>query len=194
MPCSNGRNGRTRGDTQGAEGEPPCGFRRLTGMKLVPFAAVLLALLGLSSCSDASSRIGGESNPSQGQDVPGRAPGWFADRVALPSCGFSDLSRATDSDAGVRACFRTAYEQGRQAEVEQVGYGDEGERHLSLFRILGPEHIEVLIEVRPPKHWSNSMEWQLLSCRTVDFLDEPGYGVDNAAQLAADCRIMRQHT
>ena len=75
-----------------------------------------------------------------------------------------------------------------------MGYGDEGERHLTLFRILGPADIEVLIEVRPPKHWSNSMEWQLLSCRTVDFLEEPGYSVDNAAQLASDCRILRQHT
>ena len=113
-------------------------------------------------------------------------PAWFSERTKLRTCGLDWEYTPSYPNMAARNCFKNAYAVDEPVEFSRLTYGDEGESHLTLFRISGLGRYEVFVETRPSTHccptfgfWS----WQRHECKSIFFLNEPGFAVDGAPVL-----------
>lgn len=105
-------------------------------------------------------------------------PGWFEDRAPLRWCGMD--VRVEDLNLEARQCLRDAVEVGDPVEYVVGQTGDEGERKITWFRVLGPGSFEVFERHLPrgPPMDGSEPAWRRLHCSRIDFLLAPGSQVD----------------
>ncbi len=105
-------------------------------------------------------------------------PTWFVDRSPLRWCGME--VRTEDQNLEGRRCLLDAVDRGEPAEYVVGQTGDEGERGITWFRVLGPDVVEVIDRALPGSGPAagGPPAWRRLRCSAIDFLDEPGSEVD----------------
>jgi len=105
-------------------------------------------------------------------------PGWFIERQPLRWCGMD--VRTADQNLEARQCFRDAVERGDPAEYAVGQTGDEGERGIAWFRVLGSDDIEVIERSLPGSGSAapGPPAWRRLRCNQVNFWIESGSEVD----------------
>ncbi len=113
------------------------------------------------------------------------APDWFTDRAVLAWCGM-DVG-IEDVQFEARTCIRQAIESGTPSEYAIGQHGDEGERGLYWYRVLGQGRIEVVQRLLPgaPPFDTPPPSWARYECGSapVTFLDAPGSAMDAAPRL-----------
>lgn len=105
----------------------------------------------------------------------GEAPEWFVDRQPLSWCGMD--VRTIDQNFEARQCFADAVEQGVPSEYVVGQTGDEGERGIGWYRVLGPGVFEVIERHLPGSglEAGGPPAWVRLRCTAVDLVREPGF-------------------
>lgn len=103
-------------------------------------------------------------------------PTWWLDRAPLRWCGME--VRTEDQNLEARQCWRDAVDRGDPAELVVGQTGDEGERGIHWFRVLGPGVFEVIERTLPGAEPAlGPAAWRRLRCSAVTFMDEPGFEV-----------------
>lgn len=119
------------------------------------------------------------------EPVDEEAPEWFTERPVLAWCGMD--VEVEDAQFEARTCIRQAIESGTPSEYAIGQHGDEGERSLFWYRVLGPGRIEVVQRQLPgaPPFDTPPPSWARFECGSapVTFLDAPGSPVDAAPRL-----------
>ena len=114
-------------------------------------------------------------------------------RDPLPACGV-EIQRELASNVGrnpeARECFADAYAAGEPAEFIQLGLTLEGTNFLSIWRVLGPQSVELYAD--STHDHLGDMAWQLYRCTSLDVLADaegtPSFGIgacDSPVQLEA---------
>ena len=96
-------------------------------------------------------------------------PAEVVNRAPLPSCGQEVVMRLEDGDrrdASARECLWSAYEAGEPAEFVSLSVTVEGGRVLDIWRVIGPENVELYVDATHDR--GGSMSWQLFRCTTID--------------------------
>jgi hypothetical protein len=105
----------------------------------------------------------------------------------LPSCGWDLVERTPEGDrfdVEARLCLLEDYEAGEPAEMVRTGPTVEGGIVREIFRVLGPDEIEFIID------WTHDPlgpgGWQLMRCAALEQIDAGG--VTGAVDfIAASC-------
>jgi hypothetical protein len=101
-------------------------------------------------------------------------PEWFVDRQPLRWCGMD--VRVEDRAVDARRCLWDAVADGDPAEYAVGQTGDEGERAIRWFRVLGPGSVEVIerdLSGAPPTD-QVVPTWRRLRCARIDVISDPG--------------------
>jgi hypothetical protein len=103
----------------------------------------------------------------------------------LPSCGWELVERTPDGDRydpDVRICLLEAHDAGEPAEMVRTGPTVEGGIIREIYRVLGPDEIEVIID------WTHDPlgqgGWQLMRCTALEQTD--GGGVTGEVGFTAE--------
>ncbi|MFN7149211.1 MAG: hypothetical protein ACK4V6_07000 [Microthrixaceae bacterium] len=105
-------------------------------------------------------------------------PTWLLDRTPLRWCGVE--VRTEDQNMEARQCLRDAVASGDPAELVVGQTGDEGERGIHWFRVLGPDAFEVIERTLPGvgPAAGGPPAWRRLRCPGIEFMYEPGAQAD----------------
>ncbi len=125
--------------------------------RLVRLALTLLVLAGCG---------GGDEDTGLSDSVEGRR--------RMPSCGAFVASPGglTAEDEAVRDCFLAAFRAGEQKEVVVTQATVEGDPIVTIYRVLGPDDVELFVDSTADRFAAVPMEHR--RCRT---LAESGNGL-----------------
>ncbi len=74
-------------------------------------------------------------------------------RRRMPSCGAfeASLQEPTAADQAVRDCFLAAFRDGTEKEVTVTATTIEGDPIVTIYRVLGPNDLEVFVDASADK-------------------------------------------
>lgn len=99
-------------------------------------------------------------------------PAEVVNRDPLTSCGV-EIVRSLDfvgRNPEARECFADAYAAGEPAEFIIVSVTLEGAPNLSIWRVLGPESVELYSD--PTHDMGGGTSWTLYQCASIDVSDD----------------------
>ena|GEM_PF-4735964 len=128
----------------------------------------MLALVLLAGCGSKGGGGGGGSGLSDSAEG----------RRRMPSCGTYNAGdgELAPADRAVRDCFLAAFGAGEQKEVTITATSIEGDPITTIYRVLGPDDLELFVDASTDKFAAVKTYHQ--RCRT---LAEDGNGLTAGA-------------